>query len=45
MADAVGQAEVGKEGEGPAGMTCLVYTVLPQLQSSFRSFAYSLMGV
>ena len=28
MADAVGQAEVGKEGEGPAGMTCLVYTEL-----------------
>ena len=25
MADAVGQAEVGKEGKGPAGMTCLVY--------------------
>ena len=28
MADAVGQAEVGKEGKGPAGMTCLVYNVL-----------------
>ena len=27
MADAVGQAEVGKEGEGPAGMTCLVYSI------------------
>ena len=26
MADAVGQAEVGKEGKGPAGMTCLVYS-------------------
>ena len=25
MANAVVQAEVGKEGKGPAGMTCLVY--------------------
>ena len=29
MANAVVQAEVGKEGKGPAGMTCLVYTRLP----------------
>ena len=33
MADAVGQAEVGKEGDGPAGMTCLVYS---QLESKCR---------
>ena len=26
MASVIVQAEVGKEGKGPAGMTCLVYT-------------------
>ena len=34
MADVVGQAEVGKEGKGPAGMTCLVYINMNGLISS-----------
>ena len=33
MADAVGQAEVGKEGKGPAGMTCLVYKGMEEVES------------
>ena len=31
MANAVVQAEVGKEGKGPAGMTCLVYSVATEI--------------
>ena len=31
MADAAGQAEVGKEGKGPAGTTCLVYKVVTMM--------------
>ena len=36
MADAVGQAEVGKEGKGPAGVTCLVYNVPPRQGGGFQ---------
>ena len=34
MANAVVQAEVGKEGKGPAGMTCLVYTIRAKLATN-----------
>ena len=42
MADAVGQAEVGEEGKGPAGMTCPVYSSNEIHQTWYTNFSQNL---